>query len=303
MEWHRSEPRDVRPFFAAQKAESALENTGIRLTAESDICQEASFELDDADLLKLEPVIYPTIANIHSWIPQGLSASDLDLLVLARQALLKRSELVGRYPLSEPIPDEIEIPGDVIELLGGGRNAQMTVAIVLAADRDPEPGSPFVRGHWLARKTFSLRTRSTPALFDIRPRGDEEWVANGYPAKTLYAVEYLSGIEATDEDGAASIAVVHIHSDAHIRLVDTKLGDSVQPLLAAEIITSILQQSLSDWEGLETAPSGSALETLVKQLTKVQAVSLHELAALAKSGSPRLRAIVQSRLGVVQTLR
>jgi hypothetical protein len=236
-------------------------------------------------------------------MPEALSDSDLELVLIARQPFLKRSEVLARYPLTHEVPTELDIPADILKLLGGGRNTQITLAIVLAVDRTPEPGSPFVLGHWLARKTFFFRTSDTPVLFDIRPRTDEEWVAHNYPAKTLYSVEYMSGIDSGPDEGVVSVAIVHIHVDAHARLVDTKLGDAVQPLLAAEIVTSILQQSVYDWENLEQPPKGSAIETLVKQLGKVQPVSLLELAELVRTKPSRVRAMVQSRLGVVQALR
>lgn len=303
MEWHRSEPREVRPFFAAQSASAALDQSGIRLTADGEISTGTSFELDDPDLLTLAPTVFPAVLNPQMWLPEGFAASDLRLLIIARQPLLKRSELVGSYSLAETTPEAVEIPIEMMKALGGGRNTQVVLAIVLAEDRAPEPGSPFVRGHWLAKKTFAFRTRSTPVLFDIRPRTDEEWVANGYPAKTLYAVEYMSGIESEPDEGINSVAVVHVHADAHVRLGETKLGEAVQPLLAAEIVTSILQQSLSDWENLESAPKGSALETLVTQLSKVEPISVAKLASLIRTNPSRVRALAQSRYGVVQSLR
>lgn len=303
FEWHRSEPRDVRPFFAAQKAETALEQSGIRLTSDGEVTKDTHFELDDTDLRKLEPTLYPAVVNSHLWMPEGLSAADIELVVIARQPLLKRSELLGRYSLEELIPEEIEIPSEVLKSLGGGRNTQVTLALALAGDRPPQPGSPFVHGHWLARKSFAFRSRSTPILFDIRPRTDEEWVANKYPARTLYAVEYMSGIESEPEEGINSVAVVYVHADSHNRLVDTKLGDAVQPLLAAEIVTTILQQSLTDWENLDEAPKGSALDRLLKQLRKVSPITLSDLAELVRTKPSRARALVQSRLDVVQSLK
>jgi hypothetical protein len=113
----------------------------------------------------------------------------------------------------------------------------------------------------------------------------------------------MAGIESEPDEGVTSVATVHIHADAHARMVDTKLGEAVQPLLAAEIVTSILQQSLQDWESLETAPKGSALETLIKQLSKVSPTTVPQLATLVKANSPKIRALVQSRLAVVQSLK
>jgi hypothetical protein len=303
VEWHRSEPREVRPFFAAQQAETSLEQSGIRLVNEGDITKETHFELDDADLRKLELVLYPAVVNPHVWMPEGLSGGDLDLIVVGRQPLLKRTEIIGRFRLDQPLPEEIKVAPELLKSLGGGRNTQITLAIVLADDRPPNPGSPFVRGHWLARKTFALRTRSTPVLFDIRTRTEDEWVANGYPANTLYTVDYTAGIESPPEEGVTSVAIVYFHADAQNRLAHSKLGDAVQPLIAAEIVTNILQQSVGDWEKLQEPPKGSALDTLLKQLRKVSPVTVTELAAMIRTKPSKVRAIIQSRLDVMRLLK
>lgn len=303
MLWHRSEPRQIRPFFGTQEAETALDQTSIRLTPKGEASVSTSFQLDDLELEKFEPLIYPAVSNPIAWLPEGMETSDFEFVMLVRQSFLKRSELILRAPLSEPLPSEIPITRPQLKKFGGGRDTEITVAIALASDREPKPGTPFIGGHWVAKKSFQIRTRTSPVLFDIRPRTEEEWVANGYPAQTLYASEYLSGIEGSGEEGNNSVAVVYIHSDAHDRLVDSKLGDALQPMLAAEIIASILTQSLPDWESLETAPEGSPLEKLVGQLSEDKSLKLSELAAMVKTKPSHARALVQSRLGVVQSLK
>lgn len=203
MDWHRSEPRDVRPFFESIDAERALDNSAIRLFAETLPTIETTYDLDDIDFDKLSVTIVPAITNPDSWMPEGLTRADLEILLIGRHAFLKRSHVLERCTLSESLPTEISIDRENLTELGGGKNAQFTLALCLASDRDPQPGLPFVTGHWLARKTFSLRSRSSPALFDLRPRTDEDWLAAGYPAKTFFAVDYLGGIEVEAEEGAS----------------------------------------------------------------------------------------------------
>jgi hypothetical protein len=302
-EWHRSEPREIRPFFAAAKAEAALELSGIRLCEGGDTTQDTTLTIEEGDLKALMPVVLPAVVNPQLWMPADLSPADVHLVLLARQPLLKRSEVLGRYPLDSSIPDELEVPPETLAAMGGGRNTQITLALALADDRVPQPGSPFVVGHWLARKTFNLRASSNPVLFDIRTRDDEDWIKHDYPAKTLYAVDYQGGMEAPSDDSSGSVAIVYVHAEAHTKMVDTKLGDALQPLLASEIITTILQMSLTDWENLAEPSSGSALESVLKQIQKAVPMSLPDLASLTRSQPNLLRAHLQSRLAVLQSLK
>ena len=302
IEWQRTEPREIRPFFAIAKAEAALENTGIRLNADADISQETAFDVGEDDYRSLSPVVIPSLTNPQLWLPDQLSTSDVALVLIVRQPLLKRTEVVARYRLDEEIPDELEITEEVLVRFGGGRNLQITLALVLDADRPPLPGIPFVVGHWFARKVFYFRSINNPALFDIRTRSSGEWVECGYPESTFYAVEYQGGIQVPQEEGGVSIATVFVHLDRYDALVDTKLGDALQPLWASEIISQILVESLSEWEALQEAPEGSPLANLLKKIAKSEKMTLSDMAKLVRSPA-RLKAQLQSQLSVLAALR
>ncbi|MCC5610769.1 hypothetical protein LC612_29490 [Nostoc sp. CHAB 5834] len=302
-DWQRTEPREVRPFFQVQKAADAIAQSGIRLTDGGDVSQDLTFEIDEAEFAKLNLTVLPDLINHQLWMPSTLTPDEIDLVLLVRNPLLKRSELLGSYSLNESIPSELEISPETLEQLGGGRNIHITLALVLGGDKPPMPGSPFIVGHWLARKTFVLRASSNPVLFDIRTRTDEEWLALGYPAKTFYAVDYQGGIEAPQDDTSVSVATVVVHADAYNKLVDSKLGDSVQPWLSSEIISEILRLSLPDWETAQQAEKGSPLDSLLRQIQKSDDIKLPDLAQLTRSAPAKLKAILQSRLSVVQSLK
>ena len=299
--WHREEPREVRPFFHAIDAEESLDACGIRLFDGTDVRTETSYDLDEIDFKKLSPAVQIVLPDPQQWLPKGLAKDDLELVLVARHSFLKRSELVESVSLTEAIPDEWNVGPEILARMGGGRNLELTLALTLRTDREPSPGAPFVAGHWLARKSFLLRSRTMPTLFDLRTRKDEEWVAKGYPAKTFYAVEYIGGID-TELDEGASVATVWIHVDAHNRMVSSTLGEALQPALAAEIISSILLESFKEWKDAEAVEAASPLATLLKQLGKEKPLSLGGLKALV-SNPPLLKATLQDRLSVVAALK
>jgi len=303
-QWHREEPREVRPFFQAERAEASLTSSAIRLFKLSERSTETGFDLDEIDFQKLNISVFPTISDPQRWLPQDLKPDDLEVILVLTQTFLKRSEVLRRFTLGvESSPEKWEISRDELSEFAGGRNVEVSIILCLRSDRAPKPGEPFIAGHWLAKKTFALKSRATPTLFDLRTRTDDEWVAAGLPPKTLYYVEYAGGIAEELEDGG-SVATVYIHIDAHNRLVSSSsLGDAFQPMLASEIVLSVLTESLSDWGDLDVIHAQSPLATLLRQLGKeTSALKLQDLKALvAKPG--RARALLQDRLSVVQALR
>lgn len=299
--WHREEPREVRPFFLAAKAEDALLKSGIRLFEYGDVLGEVKFDLDEPEFQKLAPVIKIDVIDPAQWLSPGLSKGDLELVLIARHSFLKRAETIYRTPLNVPLPDEWVIDADTLDNFAGGRNLELTLAICLAEDRDPSPGQPFVQGHWLAIKSFVLRARNTPNLFDVRTRNDEEWVAAGYPAKTTYAIAYSGGIE-TQLDEGSSVATVWIHIDAHNKMTSSSLGEVLQPFFASEIVCAILLESKQDWQAVDSVEAGSPLATMLKQLGKEKPLSLDGLKALVAKPS-MLKATLQDRLAVLSALK
>lgn len=299
--WHREEPREVRPFFLATKAKDALVKSGIRLFENTDVLDDVKFDLDEPDFQKLAPVIKIDVVDPAQWLSPGLSKSDLELVLIARHSFLKRAETIHRTTLDVPLPDEWVIDAETLDNFAGGRNLELTLAICLADDRDPIPGQPFVQGHWLAIKSFTLRTRNTPNLFDVRTRTDEEWIAAGFPAKTTYAISYSGGIE-TQQDEGSSVATVWVHIDAHNKMTSSSLGEVLQPFLASEIVCEILVGSKKDLDGIETVEAGSPLATILKQLGKEKPMSLDGLKELVAKPS-MLKATLQDRLAVLSALK
>lgn len=299
--WHKTEPREVRPFFQTATADKAIDGTTIRLFANGDTLSESSFELDEIDFQKLEPVLQLAVVEPSLWLPPAIPIGDIQLVLIVTQSFLKRSEVCASYSLAGEVPAQIAIEKDLLARMGGGRNVLLTVALCLSDDLQPAPGTPYLPGHWLARKTFFLRSRSMPTLFDLQTRTDEAWVAAGFPPKTFFAIDYAGGMSGEMEDGS-SVATVHIHIDAHNRMTSSPIGDTLQPILAAEIITSIMLESLPEWKDVDSIDAASPLATLAKQLGQREPLNLSELKSLCSRPS-MLRAVLQDNLAVVRAIK
>lgn len=295
--WHRSEHRDVRPFFAAAKAEEAVSETKIRLFDDQPPVDGPSCPVEEIDFSRLNPVVLPSLLPLESWMPQDYSPADFGLVVMATNPFLRRSVIVKEHPLSEATPAEVGLSPAMLEDLGGGRNLTVTVAVHLTTDHEPSPGQPFVVGHWISKKDFSIRSASGSGFYDVRLRKDEDWIAANYPAKTFYAVDYHGFICEPD----ARIATVYVHSDAHTRLAGDKLGLSVQKIIACEMIVQILQESISEWRTREQAEPRSPLYTILQKIDPQGAITIPQLRSLVEGSTKRLRALLQDDADLVRS--
>lgn len=291
--WRKSAARDVRPFFGTVALEDSLHKAELRLFA------DGQFSVDSALLIEgdaAERLALTLRLNFDSNVDFGTTKkSDLVLAVTAVQPFLKKTRLVASYPLSKTLPPIVEVEDEVLAELGGGTNIDIVVALCLGKRLEKRPGSPFLFGHWLAKKTFSLRKPKVAEEFDIEPTDDETWTKLGYPAKTLYAVQYIGGMNDPVQKDSRT-AIVRVHSDIFKKLTtesNQKIARPVLGSMAADIACQMLAASLPDWEKAEEVIAQSPLSAIIKRIEKVQPCDIEELKKLVKEpGQAKLRAIL-----------
>jgi hypothetical protein len=294
--WHKSASRDIRPFFGTAAIEQAVQGAEVRLFDDAAFSVEESYVIEPHDAPRLNVVVRPNIdkaAVASGSIPK----SKLELVISAFNPFLKRTCPVLRASMSNAIPEEVVVGAEILERLGGGSTLSVDVALCLAKEMPKKPGTPYLVGHWLSKKTFNLRPPAITDDFDIEPMDDEGWRARGLPVKTLFYVDYFGFVnEEVSKD--KQMAKVRIHSDVYKKLsVDTnaKVAKPLMSFLAAEIAGQILALSLADWEQSEEAEARSPLAAFMKRINRVQPCTLSELKALVKEpGMPRLRAILHA---------
>lgn len=291
--WRKSAARDVRPFFGAVALANSLDKAELRLFTDGTFSANTAYLVEGSARDRLSPTVR---LNFESAVDYGtIKKSDLVLAVTAVQPFLKKTQVISTLSLSTALPPEIEINDDALAQLGGGANMDVVVALCLGKRLDKRPGSPFLLGHWLAKKTFSLRMPQNAEEFEIESTDDETWVKLGYPAKTLYAVNYLGGMnEPVQKD--APTAKVRVHADIYKRLTAESNQKVARPVLghmAAEIGCQVLTASFPDWEGADEITPQSPLSAFIKRIEKVQPCDLEKLKKLVKEpGQAKLRAIL-----------
>jgi hypothetical protein len=304
VNWHKSETREVRPFYEVASLADALRSAEIRLFDGSPFVAQDSFSLNDQELRRLSPSIKPNLDVQKVRASKSLKSSQLTLVVSACNPFLKRTRLIAKTPLSKAIDDEYPIEAEVLEALGGGANLQVDVSLCLDQSLAAKAGRPFLQGHWIARKTFGIRSTKLNEDFDVEPLDDEGWRRLGLPPKTLYYVNYIGGINEVQKPDQP-IAKVFIHADVYRRIAtenNPRAVRALQALLAAEITTQMLVLSARDWEDVDQPERQSPLSTVLKRINKNHKMTLPELHQLATEQAPKLKAILQSDLEVVRAV-
>ena len=298
VNWHKSAAKDVRPFFGVATLESSLDSAEIRLFEDAEFSPEMVFTIEPQDVEKLRVSIKPNLNAVAMVLAEGpIKKGDLLLAVTASQPFMKKTCVVATHLIASKLPEEIVIDDEILAQLGGGSNINVELALCLAKGLPKKAGSPFLQGHWLAKKSFALRQPKVAEDFDVVPMDDDAWKQIGYPAKTLYYVEYFGGVnEPAAKD--KQMAKVRVHADIHKKLTveaNQRLAKPVMATLAAEISCQILAASYADWEFAEEVVSLSPLSAFLKRINRVQACTLEDLKNLVKqAGMPKLRALLHS---------
>lgn len=262
---------------------------------DGDFLPDTSYEVEPTEAQALEIVIR---LNLDLPRVMPVAIGDLVIAVTAAHPFMKKTELVRTLSVAEEIPNEVAVDSETVARLGGGANLVIEVALCLSKKLDKKPGSPYLPGHWLSKKTFAIKAPRLAEDFPIQPMTDEEWQKIGYPAKTLYSVDYIGSFnEPAERD--RQIAKVRIHSDVHKKLTlesTQRLAKPMMASLAAEITGHILAASLSEWEGANDPTPNSPLSAFLKRLSRVDAAfTFEKLKEYAKEpGMPRIKALLHA---------
>lgn len=293
--WRKSATKDVRPFFGTATLEKSVDLAEIRLHEDGPFMADTAYAVEPSDSQSLDIAVRPNLA-LPSEMP--MAKGDLVLAVTAVQPFIKKTIVVETHKVSGKLPDEIVVGSGIIDQLGGGSNVTIEVALCLGKQLTKKPGSPFLLGHWLSKKSFAIRAPKLAEDFPIQPMTDEEWKQIGYPAKTLYSVHYIGGFnEPAAKD--SHIAKVRIHADVHKKLTlesAQRLAKPMMASLAAEITGHIIAASLSEWDGLDEATPNSPLSAFLKRLARIEPeFTFEKLKECAKEpGMPRLKALLHA---------
>ena len=302
--WHKSAIKDVRPFFGAVSLEDSMSLVELQINEDGPFSTGPAFVIEPGDVSKLRLTARLNF-NQSALSFDVVKRGDLVIAVTAVQPFMKKTVVVATFAIDKDLPEEIVFNDEVLAALGGGSNINIDIALCLKRKLPRKPGAPFLFGHWLSKKSFVLRPPKLAEEFDIEPTEDDAWKRLGYPAKTLYLIEYFGGInEPVAKD--RQTARIRVHSDIYKKLTaesQQKLAKPILNGLAAELACQMLAASISDWENADEVVPLSPLSAFMKKINRVQPCSLDELKEMAKKpGMPKLRALLHADQQTVRSI-
>lgn len=207
----------------------------------------------------------------------GLDRSALSLVAIAASRYLKTSEIVYEHTLSDlkklPAAVSLHGPPRPAPLAAGVHGAVIRVFLVLNREIGIQPLTPWRKGTWLARATFTIRTRQSSSLFRLTPLTAEIRKEKGILRRTvryLWMGDHDPLEPHVDQDNPTFYVDDELLNllDAHKR---TPTGIALQGQLACDFLSSIVHLSAAradelrerSWEDLQGTLLGRVLRLIV----------------------------------------
>jgi hypothetical protein len=223
--------------------EAALADVRLRLRADAEFNDRTSFDASDVELRDIQPEFALNVQASALEELRPLTAADLALAIRFTDPKLRRSELVFESDI-DTLPRTWAVPPEVKERFSWKFGLTASVALVLKENRPPEPGLPYMRGHWIARKDFSVRPVAGRRTFPIERWPADEFARRGLPRDTVYWIEFLTDDLNVRFDDPSEAFRVCLRADVYDGLADaeeTPAGRAVVKLIEAEILAEELR--------------------------------------------------------------
>jgi hypothetical protein len=229
-----------------------------------------------------------------------LRKDDLKLIVVATDNTLKRSEVIFSLELDEIGEEPFQFSETQMEQFSWVGNSLVDVALVLITDRQLEPGSPFLAGHWVAKKTFSLSKGMENPIFPVLALSGEEFKRRGLPEDTVYYVDFIHDSLNVPHAEIGNAIHVFIHEDVFNAIArNEKSYRLAERILFSEIAACILANGLQNWDQEEEIREDGVLFDLMRKLELSTGCKPEKQKELAnKSGYIGLKALFQSQLNL-----
>jgi hypothetical protein len=301
--WIRTESRVVRPF---QSVEATLREVRLKLGADAEFDDRISFDASEVDFSDIQPEFALNVQAAALEAVRPLRAEDLFLVIRLTDARLRRSELVFESDI-ETLPRTWTVPREIKDRFSWKFGLTASVALVLKANQPPQPGLPYLRGHWVARKDFSVRSVAERRTFPIERWTAEEFARRGLPRDTVYWIEFLTDDLNVRFDDLAEAFRVCLRADVYDALVDTQEtppGLAVMKLIEAEILAEVLWRGLDALDASDEIARGSLLHTVVAKVEKATGTNAQALreAVITRRELSTLRAFAQAAVDVRRDL-
>lgn len=291
-DWVRTESRTVRPF---PSLDECLAHVQFRLSPDRDFDGLTSF--DASELTDISPEFRLNIDGSALQAAGAVAPSDLSLVIRLADLRLRRSELVFECA-PDAAPEAWTVPPSVRGRFSWKTGVQATVALVLRQAREPQVGQPFLPGHWVARKDFSVRPKPAPRSFPIERCTAEDFAKLGLPKDTAYWIDFISDDlnQRFENPGEAFRVCVRDNVyDALAAAEDTDPGRGVMTLVLTDILAETVFRGLRDVESSADLERGGLLDSALRKVIRATGTTVEVLRQYIEKGDvASIRAFAQA---------
>jgi hypothetical protein len=297
--WRRSETRTVRPF---PSVDACLAGVRLKLFPDAGFDERTSFDTSEVDLRDVSPEFLLAVDQSVLEASPLAASRDLSLALVIRLAdlRLRRSELVFQSELPS-LPQTWAVPPDVRNRFSWRFGVDASVALVLRSDRPVQPGQPFMRGHWVARKDFSIRAKAEPRSFPIERWTGEDFAREGLPRDSVYWIQFIADDLNDRFDDSGEAFRLCLRADVYDALVyaeKTPQARALLSMIAAEILAEVLWRGLGNLDAGEEIEKGGLLHSALARVVKATNTTVETLRKLAEEGElSKLRTFAQATVG------
>lgn len=265
INWKRSQPTVLRPFFGAQSALDLLDDAEIILRSGGDPTGETRI-VQAGSLSDVDPILLPRVAETAVQQILGEKRNAFELAVTLRTHHMFRRELVSRHSLANEIPESITIPKDCMIDAKQSGLFEIGLSICFTYDGDLGPGWPEHVGAWLSRKTFTVGLDRSEGAFRIRPLTEAVRKRASLPDGTFIYVEDVSDLNEIYEEGEAC-AVAYVSEGVMAKQAGAKPKSAINALLYSEVVAAILTSPGNGIDEATEITPDSPLSNLVTNLS------------------------------------
>lgn len=274
----------------------------LKLFPDAGFDERTSFDASEVDLGNVSPEFL--LAVDHSVLEASPLATshDLSLALVIRFAdvRLRRSELVFQSELPS-LPETWAVPTDVRNRFSWRFGVDASVALVLTSDRPIKAGQPFMRGHWVARKDFSIRRKAEPRAFPIECWTPEDFARQGLPRDSVYWIQFISDDlngRFDDPGEAFRVCLQADVCDAFRYAEETPQARALFSMIVAEILAEVLWRGLSNLDAGEEIERGGLLHSALARVAKATNATQEALRKFVVDGElSSLRTFAQAAVG------
>lgn len=291
-DWVRTESRTVRPF---PSLDECLAHVQFRVSPDRDFDGRTSF--DASELTDISPEFRLDIDRSALEVAGVVAPSDVSLVIRLADLRLRRSELVFESA-PDAAPGTWTVPRPVLGRFSWKTGVEATVALVLREDREPRVGQPYLRGHWVARKDFSVRPRAAPRSFPIERWTAEDFAKRGLPKDTAYWIDFISDDLNQRFENPGEALRVCLRADVYDALAaaeDTDQGRGVMTLVLTDILAETVFRGLREGGSSADLERGGLLDSALGKVSRATGATVDVLRQHVENGDvASIRAFAQA---------